>query len=106
MLKNKIYVSYGDNPKKMIFDVLSSIKIENFINKDAFIGIKPNLVVAKPSTSGATTSPELLEGVIRYLKSKGFENIVVLEGSWVGDRTSKPLKYADILRLQRNLMSV
>ena len=88
-MNNKIYVSYGDNPQEMIFDLLSSIKIEDFINKDALIGIKPNLVVAKPSTSGATTSPELLEGVIRYLKSKGFENIVVLEGSWVGDRTSR-----------------
>jgi uncharacterized protein (DUF362 family) len=88
-LKNKIHVSYGDNPKEMIFDALSSIKIENFINKDALIGIKPNLVVAKPSTSGATTSPELLEGVIGYLKSKGFNNIAILEGSWVGDKTSR-----------------
>jgi uncharacterized protein (DUF362 family) len=102
-LKNKIHVSYGDNPQKMIFDVLSSIKIENFINKDALIGIKPNLVVAKPSTSGATTSPELLEGVIRYLKSKGFNNIVVLEGSWVGDKTSKAFEVCGYTKIAKNL---
>ncbi len=73
MPKDKIYVSYGNNPREMINDVLSSLKIENYIKPDALIGIKPNLVVAKPSTSGATTSPELLEGVIEYLKSKGFK---------------------------------
>ena len=83
MLKDKIYVRYGDNSKVMIKEVLSSLKIASHIKKDALIGIKPNLVVAKPSTSGATTSPELLEGVIEYLKSKGFKNIVIVEGSWL-----------------------
>lgn len=102
-LKNKIYVSYGDNPQKMIFDVLSSIKIEDFINKDALIGIKPNLVVAKPSSSGATTSPELVEGVVRYLKSKGFKNIAVLEGSWVGDRTSKAFEVCGYTKIAKIL---
>ncbi|MDR9756319.1 MAG: hypothetical protein RJR35_06175 [Thermoanaerobacterales bacterium] len=58
-LKDKIFVIYGDNPREMISDLLATIKIEDFINKDALIGIKPNLVVAKPSSSGATTSPGL-----------------------------------------------
>lgn len=89
MLKDKIYVSYGNNPKDMIKEVLSKVKIERDIRKEALIGIKPNLVVAKPSTSGATTSPELLAAVIEYLKSKGLRNIVIVEGSWVGDRTSR-----------------
>jgi uncharacterized protein (DUF362 family) len=89
MLKDKIYVSYGDDPKVMIKEVLSSLKIESYIERDALIGIKPNLVVAKPSTSGATTSPELLEGVIEHLKSKGIKNIVIVEGSWVGEQTSR-----------------
>ena len=102
-MNNKIYVSYGDNPQEMIFDLLSSIKIENFINKDALIGIKPNLVVAKPSTSGATTSPELLEGVIGYLNSKGFKNIAVLEGSWVGDKTSRAFEICGYTKIAKSL---
>ncbi|HAF17001.1 MAG TPA: iron-sulfur cluster-binding protein, partial [Peptococcaceae bacterium] len=87
----------------MISDLLATIKIEDFINKDALIGIKPNLVVAKPSSSGATTSPELVEGVIRYLKSKGFKNIAVLESSWVGDKTSKAFEICGYTKIAKNL---
>lgn len=88
MNQNDIYIIYGNTPKQMIREVLSTLKIEETISKGALIGIKPNLVVAKPSTSGATTSPELVSGVIEYLQLKGYKNIVILEGSWVGDRTS------------------
>lgn len=88
MNQNDLYIIYGNTPKQMVKKILGALKIEDTISKDAYIGIKPNLVVAKPSTSGATTSPELVAGVIEYLQSKGYSNISILEGSWVGDRTS------------------
>lgn len=90
--KNGIRIIYGDNPKQMVKELLEVIKPEEEIDKTALIGIKPNLVVAKPSSSGATTSPEIVEGLIEYLKSKGHEKIVIMEGSWVGDRTSEAFK--------------
>lgn len=89
MRKNELYVIYGNDPKPMIQQVLSHAKIEEEISQDAFIGVKPNLVVSKPSSSGATTTPELVAGVIEYLQMKGLKNIVILEGSWVGDSTSR-----------------
>jgi uncharacterized protein (DUF362 family) len=92
MSKNDLYVIYGNTPKQMAKEILSALKIEDTLSKDALIGIKPNLVVAKPSTSGATTSPELVAGVIEYLQSKGYKNVVILEGSWVGDRTYAAFK--------------
>jgi uncharacterized protein (DUF362 family) len=92
MNKEELYIIYGNTPKQMVKEILTSLKIEENIPKDALIGIKPNLVVAKPSTSGATTSPELVAGVIEYLQSKGYKNIVILEGSWVGDMTSVAFK--------------
>jgi uncharacterized protein (DUF362 family) len=101
MNKNDLYVIYGNTPKSMIKEVLAKAKIEEEIDKKALIGLKPNLVVAKPSSSGATTDPELVAGVIEYLQSKGFENIIILEGSWVGDRTARAFKvcgYEDISR--------
>jgi uncharacterized protein (DUF362 family) len=52
------------------------------------VGLKPNLVVSRPSKEGATTHPEIAAGLIVYLKKNGFNNIVILEGSWVGDSTS------------------
>jgi len=90
--KNSIRIIYGDNPRQMVKELLETIKPEEEIGKNAIIGIKPNLVVAKPSSSGATTSPEIVEGLIEYLKSKERDNIVIMEGSWVGDRTSEAFK--------------
>ena len=57
--------------------------------QDAHIAIKPNLVVPKPSTSGATTDPRLVGCVIEYLQEKGHKTIKILEGSGVGDNTQR-----------------
>ena len=64
MQNENIYVIYGDNPKSMILEILGSINPVQDIPRHARSGIKPNLVVAKPSSSGATTSPEIVEGII------------------------------------------
>jgi len=85
---NQISVIYGDKPKVMVKEILNLLRPEEGLDKNALIGIKPNLVVAKPASSGATTSPELVAGLIEYLNDKGYRNLVILEGSWVGDRTS------------------
>lgn len=90
--KNSIRIIYGDNPRQMVRQLLDVIKPDEEIKRGALIGIKPNLVVAKPSSSGATTSPEIVEGLIEYLKEKGHSNIVIMEGSWVGDRTRQAFK--------------
>lgn len=99
MNHNNIWVLYGDDPKSMVLEILKKMQPEKNLDKDSNIGIKPNLVVAKPSTSGATTSPELVEGIIEYFQSKGYMNISILEGSWIGDRTSRAFRicgYEDI----------
>ncbi|MGB4752990.1 MAG: iron-sulfur cluster-binding protein, partial [Bacillota bacterium] len=62
--KNEIRVIYGDNPKQMVKELLEAIRPEDEIDKTALIGIKPNLVVAKPASSGATTSSDIVEGLI------------------------------------------
>ncbi|QGU00238.1 Iron-sulfur cluster-binding protein [Candidatus Syntrophocurvum alkaliphilum] len=99
MQNNDLYVIYGDQPKKMIMHLLDDIKVADEIPKDSLIGIKPNLVLAKPATSGATTSPEIIAGTIEYLQSEGFKNIIILESSWIGDSTVRSFRvcgYEDI----------
>lgn len=56
------------------------------------IGIKPNLVSPVPAKDGATTHPEVVEGLLQYLKEHGFQNIVMMEGSWVGEKTEKAFR--------------
>lgn len=101
MNNNEIHVIYGKDPLKMVKDVLEKAKVEEELKPDMLIGIKPNLVVARPAYDGATTHPEIVEGVIQYLKGKGFDNICILEGSWVGDSTKRAYRncgYEDISR--------
>ena len=49
-------------PGQMVKELLEAVRPEEEIDKNALIGIKPNLVEAKPSSSGATTAPEIVEG--------------------------------------------
>lgn len=60
------------------------------------IGVKPNLCVAKPAATGSTTHPEIVAGVLDYLCESGFTNVVVLEGSWLGDRTDRAARISGI----------
>lgn len=92
MNRKDIFVTYGNTPKSMINELLLASKIEKDIKQSDLIGIKPNLVVAKPSTLGATTTPEIVEGIVEYLQGRGFKNIAILEGAWIGDSTTRAFK--------------
>ncbi len=74
---------------------------ERIGDRRARIGLKPNLVLDAPAGGGATTHPELAEGLIGYLKHRGFENIVILEGSWVGSRTGEAFERCGYAALSR-----
>ncbi|MFH1513546.1 MAG: DUF362 domain-containing protein [Bacillota bacterium] len=88
MKQNTIWSAYGSELKAMAKDVLAAADVADDIpRKDALIGIKPNLVLASVAANGATTHPEIAEGIIEYLRENGFHNLCMLEGAWVGART-------------------
>ena len=89
MEKNQIYIKCGTNYKEMTKELLSVCGLSDQIkDRKSRIAIKPNLVSPSVASFGATTHPEIVEGIIEYLKEEGFERIVMMEGSWVGDRTA------------------
>ena len=89
MDKNEIYIKSGTNYKEMTRELLTYCDLAAQIpNLDMQIGIKPNLVSPSEASWGATTHPEIVAGIIEYLQEKGYKNIAVLEGSWVGDKTA------------------
>jgi len=99
MDRNALYVISGENPFQMTLELLRHIKPLEGLRKDIRIGIKPNLVCAKPASEGATTHPEIVEGILVYLKEEGYRDIRILEGSWVGDRTERAFRvcgYSDL----------
>jgi uncharacterized protein (DUF362 family) len=89
MEKNEILVTYGDDPYAMAYRVAEAAGLAALIGgKKKLVGLKPNLVVSRPADEGATTHPEIAAALIAYLKKNGFLNLVILEGSWVGDSTA------------------
>jgi len=78
---NKLYIAKGCEPLRMTLDLLNRINPLDGKNKNIAIGIKPNLVCASPAEEGATTHPEIVEGIIRYLFDKGFNNIKIIKSS-------------------------
>lgn len=68
-------------------------------SKETLIGIKPNLLGQVLAEEGGTTHPEVVEGLIEYLQEQGFHNLVMLEGSWIGDATEEAIKYCGYDRI-------
>ncbi len=91
-MDNRIIITYGEDLRKMTGEVLREAGLGKCIPKGATIGIKPNLAVAKPSASGATTSPVIVSALIEYLREHGHDDIVILESSWIGDSTKRAFK--------------
>ena len=91
MMKEKEIIRiYGENYREMTVRLLEECELEKRIpDKKMKIGIKPNLVSPSEASWGATTHPEIVAGIIEYLQANGFADIVMLEGSWVGDRTEE-----------------
>lgn len=89
---NRLYIANGEDPVKMTVDLLDAMKPMKNRSKDISIGIKPNLVCATPANEGATTHPEIVEGIILYLRKAGYANLKIMESSWVGDNTKRAFK--------------
>lgn len=92
MKKNDIYVRTGTDYKKMTRELLEEADLKSMISKGSRIGIKPNLVSPSRADFGATTHPELVAALIEYLQEHHFSDIVMLEGSWVGDKTEDAVR--------------
>jgi len=90
MEKNEIYVIYGKEIEAMAIRLAEEANLADLIgDRGKSIGLKPNLVTAKPASGGATTHPEIAKGLIVYLKRNGFNNIAILEGAWTGCSTAQ-----------------
>ena len=85
----KIYEIFGSDAHAMTMALMEAARVEDMVPRTASIALKPNLVVAAPPESGATTHPGVLSGAIEYLQGHGFQNISIIEGAWVGDRADR-----------------
>ena len=87
-----IVVAYINDIIKDTYDALCASDISAYLDKSMAVAIKPNLVVARPASEGATTHPEVVEGIILYLRDFGIKSIKIIESSWVGETTKRAFK--------------
>lgn len=103
-----IYLGYSEDPQQLAYDLMASANVKEKIEakmqakpKGFTACIKPNLVVSRPADGGATTHPEIIAGIIEYLQDAGVKDIIIAEGSWVGDSTQRAFNncgYTDLSR--------
>lgn len=84
-----IYIHCGTRLQEMTARLMEAAKISEKLQPDMHVVIKPNLVVSRSASGGATTHPEIVEGIVRYLKDFGVARITIAEGAWVGDSTKR-----------------
>ncbi len=102
MEKKDILIIHGTDYKNMTIRILKRAGLAELIgDRNKRIGLKPNLVVARDPSEGATTHAEILEGVVVYLQECGFNNLTIMEGSWVGDNTRDAFRAAGYERISR-----
>ncbi len=98
-----VWQIYNHNRKQLKNDLDLLLEAAHAVewlgNRKAPLLLKPNLVVSKSASEGATTHPEIAEAVVEYFLDCGFSDIAVAEGSWVGDSTARAFEvcgYTDI----------
>lgn len=87
-----IVINYATDIVKATIDTLKASDISLTLKATHRVAIKPNLVIASPASGGATTHPQVVEGIILFLKEYGVSHISIMEGSWVGDCTKRAYK--------------
>ena len=87
-----IVVSYGKYILENTYEILAASDICSYLKSGMKVAIKPNLVVPGPASSGATTHPEIVEGIIRFIRDFGIDKIKIIESSWVGERTKRAFR--------------
>ena len=96
-----IVVNYGTDIVKMTLKTLEASDILSYMKPGMIVSIKPNLVVSRPASDGATTHPEVVEGIILFLEENDVKKINIIEGSWVGDSTKRAFKNCGYEELSR-----
>ena len=88
-----IVITYGKDIVKNTYDTLEASDISLYLRADMAVSIKPNLVVPCPARDGATTHPEVVEGIILFMRDYGVRKMKIIESSWIGDSTKRAFKY-------------
>ena len=92
-----VTVHSDESIRSMVSNCLKDLGgIDQLIATGSRILLKPNLVVAKPNSSGATTNPLILDALIEQLMRTSPHEIIIGESSQIGDDTMEAYKISGV----------
>ncbi|GAG73752.1 unnamed protein product [marine sediment metagenome] len=92
-----VAVHSDETIKTMVGNCLQDLGgIEKLVPPGSRILLKPNMVVAKPNSTGATTNPLILDALIEHLIRTSPCEIIIGESSEVGDDTLQAYKITGV----------
>ncbi len=72
--------SYDINKiEALVEDIFENSKLANSLNSDIRVAVKPNMLMSRSPETATTTHPSLVAAVVKSLKKRGVENIVVID---------------------------
>ncbi|MEM2341968.1 MAG: DUF362 domain-containing protein [Candidatus Bathyarchaeia archaeon] len=82
MGRERVAVVRNEDPYIALREALEFIGAKNLISNGDKVLVKPNYVVAKHPSTGITTDPRIIDGIIIFLKENGLSanNIILGEG--------------------------
>jgi uncharacterized protein (DUF362 family) len=94
---SKVAIVKGSKPIESTVKALEMIKAElgEILSTERPILIKPNYINAEHPSTGITTDSRVIEGIVKFLKKHGKNNIIIGEGSGWAD-TFEAFKVAGV----------
>lgn len=90
---------YGNQVQTMVQHLIAKTGTLDSLRPDDTVMIKPNLVVSRSDWIGVDTDPRVVEALVRELKDRGVNRIIVGDGSGMGYSATKAFEicgYTDL----------
>ncbi|MCL2697345.1 MAG: DUF362 domain-containing protein [Oscillospiraceae bacterium] len=84
-----IIINYSKDILGGTLEALRASTLGSLVRHDTKVALKPNMVLAKPPSEGATTHSEVAEAIIIFLREQGVRSIEIIESAWIGDDTKR-----------------
>jgi len=87
MSKAKVAIVKGANPVETTVKALETLgsDVNSVLSEKKPVLIKPNYINSRHPSTGITTDSRVIEGIVKFLKERKIEEIIIGEGSGWGD---------------------
>ncbi len=94
---SKVAIVKGTSPVETTVKALERIgsDVDSVLSREKPILIKPNYINSKHPSTGITTDSRVIEGIVKFLRERKIEEIIIGEGSGFGD-TFQAFKVAGV----------